>query len=315
MSGLRPPIDDALNAELWARLLRGTALDGLGLQSVDGKVDLSGIHAPDPVILGKFDLGRSVIAAVASGVPELRGVEWSNLAFGRARLDGLRLHGCRLSDCTFGSGQLRDWRAWATTFNNCEFQGTDLRDSMLGGVTRGERCVYTGVNFSGADLRGTSYKAAAFEKCSFRNTRLEKLDFQTSTFVDCVFEGELRDVLFYARAFEGDELPENQMMNVDFSRAKLHFVSFRGLTLECVKFPDDAEHILIKSPAKVVDDLVGKLRAQGDQTAMKLAAFLSIGRKWVARNQTYKVVNTTDLTETVGPGGVDLLLNLLTPGV
>jgi len=167
------------------------------------------------------------------------------------------------------------------------------------------------VDFSGADLRETVYKAAAFEKCIFRNSKLMKIDFQTSTFTDCVFEGELCDVLFYSRGFEGEAYPANEMINVDFSRAKLQDVGFRGLTLDRVKFPNDEYHIVIKNVPTTLDKLVAKLKQDGDSTAKQLIAFLNIDRKWVVPNQAQSVINLQNLAETVGLVGVNRLRELL----
>jgi hypothetical protein len=103
----------------------------------------------------------------------------------------------------------------------------------------------------------------------------------------------------------------NEMINVDFSRAKLHAVGFRGLTLERVKLPEDAEHIVIKNVAATLDKLMSALKQQGDPTARKLTAFLEIDREWVPVNQTQKAINTQDLARIVGVEGVHRLHELL----
>src|SRR5262249_25160709 len=141
----------------------------------------------------------------------LQSAKWRNLDFTGSKLNGLRLFGCELVNCRFDRCQLRDLRVWATNFKTCGFVDANLRKSVLGGVQNNERNNYTEVDFSGADLRETVYKAAGFDRCTFRNTKLEKLDFQTSVFTSCVFEGELRDVLFYRQGFEGEAFPANEM--------------------------------------------------------------------------------------------------------
>jgi uncharacterized protein YjbI with pentapeptide repeats len=274
---------------------------------------VSGIALPQPAVLREFLVEDTPVAERAP--LEVRGVEWRGLVFDGAKLNTLRLHACRVIDCSFDNCQAQEWRTWATTFTNCSFKRADLRNSMLGGVENGERCVYSAVDFSDADLRKTIYKAAGFERCQFRNTALAQVDFQTSTFVDCVFEGRLREVTFYARGYEGEAFPENKMINVDFSRAQLHYVAFRGLTLDRVKLPEDRDHLVIRNVAETLDRMTAMLHAKRDPTATKLAAFLNIGRKWVPPNQTQKVINMKDLVETVGEEGRDLLLGLLSSSV
>ena len=111
---------------------------------------------------------------------------------------------------------------------------------------------------------GTIYEAPAFERCLFRHTKLVKIDFQTSTFADCRFEGALKDVLFHRQAFKGERFPPNDMVNVDFTAAKLHDVGFRNLVLDRVRFPDDAEHVVIKNFAAAMDQAIAALSREDD---------------------------------------------------
>jgi len=169
--------------------------------------------------------------------------------------------------------------------------------------------VYLGVDFTEADLRDTAYLAAAFERCTFRNTKLVQINFRNSTFVECRFEGELREVLFWRTGFEGEAFPPNEMVNVDFSRAKLRDVEFRGLSLDQVQLPSDAEHIVIQDFAAVLDQLILALRQQGDQTAKILVAGFEVARKWAAPHAP-GVLNTQDLAE-AGPDAVERVLVLV----
>lgn len=60
------------------------------------------------------------------------------------------------------------------------------------------------------------------------------------------------------------------MKNVDFSRARLLNVEFRGLTLDQVKLPVDDEHIVINDCAAVLDRFIAPLQLQADETARVL---------------------------------------------
>jgi hypothetical protein len=167
------------------------------------------------------------------------------------------------------------------------------------------------VDFTKADLRQSIYKAAAFERCVFRNAKLVKIDFQTSAFSDCTFEGEMREVMFYRRGFRGDSFPANEMKNVDFSRAKLRFVEFRGLNLHNVKLPNDAKHIIITNYVETLDRMLDALRVHDDPTARTLVAYLGNRRKWAAPDQFQGVFNIEDLKEIAGEDGVQRVLSLL----
>lgn len=303
-------ISESLNLEIWDRLIQGKPLDGLALAAKEGRIDLGGLELPEPSILRRFQVRGVAMAEIDPGAV-IHGAKWRNLDFSGSKLNGLRLFGCELNNCRFDRCQLQDLRVWATTFTDCSFKGANLKKSALGGVQNGKRNIYSGVDFSGADLRETAYKAAAFERCVFRDAKLVKIDFQTSTFTDCVFEGELRDVLFYRRGFEGEAFPSNEMINVDLSRAKLHDVSFRGLALDRVRLPEDAEHIVIKNVPATLDKLIAALKQQGDTLAKQLTAFLNIDRKWIVPNQAQAVINVQDLAETLGDAGVNRLRELL----
>ena len=250
------------------------------------------------------------MAEIDSG-PIIHCAKWEDLDFSNSKLNGLRFSGCELRNCYFERCQLQDLRVWSTTMSGCCFKGANLKKSVLGGVVDSERNRYSGVDFSYADLRETVYKAAAFEQCDFRHAKLVKIDFQTSTFTDCVFEGVLRDVLFYRNGFEGEAFPSNEMMNVDFSRAQLHDVGFRGLTLDRVKLPQDSDHIVIRDVQATLDRLIAKLKQQGDTTGKQLAAFLDIDRKWIPPDRVQGVINIQDLEETVGVEGANRLRELL----
>jgi fluoroquinolone resistance protein len=303
-------LDESLNTAILDRLVRGKPLDGLPLDTKDGRLDLGGLTLLEPRQKQTLEF-RDVPVTQTEPVATFKGAKWRNLDFSGSKLACVRFFEAELINCRFDRCQLKDFRVWATTFRGCSFRAANLRNAVLGGVLDGKRTIYSNVDFSGADLRETVYKAAAFETCIFRNSRLQRVDFQSSTFTDCVFEGELRDVLFYERGFEGESFPKNEMLDVDFARANLHDVGFRGLTLDRVKLPDDAEHIIIKDVPKTLDRLIRLLSVQADTTAKKLVAFLNIDREWRASNQAQTVINTEDLAETVGPEGVDRLRYLL----
>jgi len=166
------------------------------------------------------------------------------------------------------------------------------------------RNTFVRVDFSEANLSGSTYEAAAFERCTFRNAKLVKIDFQTSTFTDCRFEGELDDVLFYRYGFKGEKYPPNEMVNVDFSQTCLKHVGFRGLVLDRVRLPNDDKHIVLKNFATTLDEMAGMLQRQSDPIAKKLVAFIGLKRKWAVPNQAQGYISVPDLTDIVGEDGV-----------
>jgi uncharacterized protein YjbI with pentapeptide repeats len=229
---------DDLADKIWDRLLRGRPLDDLQLARHEGRFDLRRLGRPRRT-RQRFGFGTTELP---SGVPlTIQGASWRDLDLSGAVLDELRLFRMKIDNCRFDECRLPGLRVWSSSFADCTFVQANLRDCMLGGVEDTLRTKYLRVDFSRADMRSTSYEAAAFAGCAFRSTRLSGVDFQSSTFKDCVFEGEIRDVRFYRHGFEGERHPPNQMINVDFRRTQLHAVSFRGLTMDKVIFPEDDE--------------------------------------------------------------------------
>jgi uncharacterized protein YjbI with pentapeptide repeats len=302
-------MDEPLKLEAWNRLSQGKGLDGLPLGTRDGRIDLGELDLPDVSEVRRY---RTPIADVAeiSGGAVIRRSRWNDLDFTGSNLNGIRLFDCEIHNCRFDACQFEDLRVWSCRFSETSFRGASLRTAVLGGVQDGRRNIFSKVDFTEADLRQSIYEAASFEGCVFKNAILVKIDFQTSTFSDCTFEGELREVMFYRRGFRGDLFPANEMKNVDFSRAKLHFVEFRGLSLDHVKLPNDAEHIIITNYVETLGRMIDALRVQDDGTAKVLAAHLSFDRKWAAPEQFQGVLNLEDIKEIAGEDGVRRILSL-----
>ena len=310
-------ISDPMRIEAWQRLLAGEPLTRLSLPTKGGRIDLSGLMLPEPKALERW---HTPIGNVESYKPNasLRKVKWSDIDFSQSELHSVCFEESEISNCCFDQCELQNLRLWASTIEDCSFRGADLRQSGLGlatieGTLSGRRNRFVNVDFAKADLRNTVYVAAAFERCSFRFAKLVNILFGTSTFVDCSFEGELREVRFWrsdlsVRGFPTDAFPPNEMINVDFSRARLREVEFRGLKLDRVRLPNDTDHIIIEDFPSVLDRLIRTLTQQHDETAKVLLVYLEAYRKWTVPGAR-GVLNKQDLAD-IGPDIVERLLEL-----
>jgi len=140
-------------------------------------------------------------------------------------------------------------------------------------------------------------------ECRFAETKLARVDFQGSVFVDCVFEGELNEVMFYRHAFRGESFPPNEMKGVDFRGAKFRFVEFRGLDMKDVRWPEDGDHVVVDDYKGTLDRMLSFLKSRSDTPARAIAAVLGSNRKWAGRNQTQGVISKLDLLD----GGDEIL--------
>jgi uncharacterized protein YjbI with pentapeptide repeats len=292
-------MDANVQSEVWSRLIESKPLSDMGLGSIGGRFDIRGTCAPSPMTDKSY---RSPFGEVHQlvGAVTIRGATWKSLDFSNSRMEALRFFGCTIDDCVFDRCSCRDWRLWSTTVSDSRFHSADLRQSGLGGIQGGIRNAYRNVDFSEADLRSTAYHAAEFTNCTFKNTRLDGVDFQTSVFTNCHFEGVLREVQFHRRGFRGDAFPPNEMLRVDFSRAKLRWVEFRGLDLESVRFPEDDEHIVLNDYRAALGRLLDTLKCRTDLAGRRLASALEMARKWAGPRQQRGVLNTRDLFEMCG---------------
>jgi hypothetical protein len=198
---------------------------------------------------------------------------------------------------------------WDTSFQRCTFRGADLRSSSLGAV-RHKRNNFSEVDFSGADLTRTAYVSADFERCVFGD--IKNVDFQGSLFVDCVFKGELQEVLFYDLGFNGKNLDPNELLRADFSKAKFKYVEFRRLNLETVQFPQDEEHIVFESDfPRILEALYSVFQGRDDIPSRRLAATLGHELKWLGPKQRRGVLSKGDLLNSGGQEGLNEALRII----
>ncbi|MDE2205940.1 MAG: pentapeptide repeat-containing protein [Armatimonadetes bacterium] len=164
------------------------------------------------------------------------------------------------------------------------------------------------MDFTGADLRDTSYNSTVFVNCLFRNTRLTKVEFWGSNFTDCVFEGELREVIFSRDGLPRGQNPPNEMINVDLRKAKLRMCGFRKLNLDRVLFPEDDEHIILDQYPETVDRLLEQLAARTESGWLGVAGLLEWDQKCVGPRQRFGVWSKQDIVAEVGEDGLSEFL-------
>ncbi|MGE5304355.1 MAG: pentapeptide repeat-containing protein [Alphaproteobacteria bacterium] len=288
-------------------------MDNLGLKTRNNRIDLRELISPTLTFIRRISTDR-MEGEVFAGRVTVRKARWTGLDFTGSHLNDIGFIDCIFTDCVFDECNCKGWGVWRSLFKDTSFRGADLRGAALGPVLDRERNSFRRVDFSGADLRQTSYDSADFVGCAFNRCKLTKVDFQGSSFTDCVFQGEVREVLFYRHAFRGDSLPPNEMSGVDFGRATLRFVGFRGLNLDGVKFPQGKDHIIIEHYPETLDRLLKLLSQKTGSTSTKLKRlipYLKDLRKWAGPKQQCGVINRLDLQEFIGEEGVDRLIEML----
>jgi uncharacterized protein YjbI with pentapeptide repeats len=206
----------------------------------------------------------------------LRDQQFDGADFTDQRFDHLRLHNCQFKGCRFDLSRFVDLRVWGSSFQDCSFRKADLRDAALGGLIEKRHSIFENTQFTGADLRGSTYISAVFDQCGFENAKLNKVDFDGSRFIRCRFAGELRETSFADVAFDHEELEPNRMVGVDFSKAALRWVAFRRLDLSGALLPQDQEHVVFADFREFLTRALKWLEPRRDLDARKIRAVLEV---------------------------------------
>ena len=291
----------ALAEEVVARLLAGRPLDGLELGEHDGRVDLRGLPFPQPQRLRRFEQDGWFIEELSDRVC-FKGARLARLDLSGAVLDTVRFWDTTIEDCRFDGARCQHLGLVRTQIVECSFDGADFRQAALGAWADGGN-VYQRVSFVGADLRIGSCPAATFIDCDFSDARLEKVDFQSSSFVRCRFAGELREVMFYDHGFKTGKPDPNPMEDVDFSNAVLIDVEFRHLNLDKVTFPKDAGHLVVHHYRCVLQSALAELAGDESREARRLTVSLEHRMQWAGPDQEVGVFSLPDYERR---GGTDL---------
>jgi uncharacterized protein YjbI with pentapeptide repeats len=301
-----------MSTEIWRHLVHGKPLGGASVPMIDGRVDLRNLHIPNPREVKTL---RTPLAdvTVLGGLTSIKGVSWQSIDFSGSELPGLRFIDCQIRNCIFDRCRMSDLRVWRTGFANVGFRSAGLRGAVLGGTRDNDsrRNTFHDVDFTAADMRGSIYGAAEFVRCKFNHAKLDKVDFQSSAFTDCSFEGELRGVLFYRRGFDCERFPPNEMKRVDLRRAKLRWSEFRGLDLDEVFFPEDGDHIIIEKFPEAIDRLLAHFRGRPDLSSQKLVDRFELDKKWLGSRQRVGMLNKHDLVESVGEDGLRAVMQII----
>lgn len=299
-------MDPKLQRRIWTALLAGESLDSFALPVRNGRVDLRSLNAP-PVDVSPAGRFRAMEIAEMSGMLEVRKVHWRDLDFEGAALQSMRFFDSTVANCSFARADCRDWRAWGTCFSRCDFRGADLKDAGLGGDKYSPNR-YSDTDFSRADLRRTAHFAAKFDRCRFANSKLSKVIFNGSVFEDCRFEGTLQEVEFYRHAFGGEDLPPNEMTNVDFRSAKLLWVEFRELDMDAVIWPEGEDAIVMADYRATLERLIGLFQDRNDLPMRQLVAVLTVRRRWAGAHQKEGFISKDELRQI---GGEALVVEFL----
>jgi hypothetical protein len=83
------------------------------------------------------------------------------------------------------------------------------------------------------------------------------------------------------------------------------------LSLDRVRLPNDAEHIVISDYSATLDRLITRLQERDDIANRRLVAYLAMFKKWATPGQVRGVFNVRDIADIAGSDAVDRVRELL----
>lgn len=295
------PDGQQLAKEVWSRLATRESLRDLRLLEHEGRIDLRGISVPE-VTKETLPSFRTWDLYKLRGQVELKNVSLEDIDFSESMLKHIRFFNSKIINCRFEDADCENWQLRASDVGRTTFVRANLRSAVLGVWFEGRGNKYESVDFSRADMRGLISTSETHIDCDFSHARLDKIDFQSSSFIRCRFAGEVREVIFYDLAFKSKKPDPNPMEDVDFSKAELRWVEFRHLDLDRVRLPEDENHIVLKNYGCVLRRALAAARQSERPSSRALTAVLENRLKWIGPRQEIGVFNRLDFRKS---GGVE----------
>jgi len=235
------------------RLRWGRSLDGLGLPTVDGRLDLRGFALPEAELTPVEAAGMQVQVATGK-FPELRKIRLHGADLTGASLRHLGLTDATLTDCVLRDADLTHFRTWRCTFTDCDLSGAVLTDAVLSSRHRGTGTTWRNCTFNEVTLDGVVAEGGDFEGCVFERVRMANMVFNGCSFTDCRITGVLDNVTFTGANQPPGTRPVT-MANLDLRDCRLTNVGFAGLRLSGVLLPPRDSLAVVPGATKVLAEI------------------------------------------------------------
>jgi uncharacterized protein YjbI with pentapeptide repeats len=144
---------------------------------------------------------------------------------------------CAVTGVTFQQGQLRRARFTNVFFRDVRMVTTGLAETNWQDVT-----------FAATAIAGAEAYAARVRAVTFRDCKLDAVNFRDATLTDVVFDGcLLREVDFGAATLTRVMFTNSRLAGTDFSRVTLAEVDLRGAELGITITPDSLRGAIISN--------------------------------------------------------------------
>ncbi len=209
----------------------------------------------------------------------------------------------RFENCFFEKTDFTDSSDHGNVFDHCEFLNCKFKLAVLGyDGSRFRNCVFRKCGF-----QRTNFIRAEFVTTDFIDCRLKGIDFGSSSFENCKFEGLLEDVWFRGTFPLKSDIEEfgqpkiNKMQNVSFEKADLVDLTISdGCDLSTVKIKNDGKYFKFDQWGSRIRFLEKHINAWNDEHektgARVFVKVYSVG----AEKQEWMILNFDDLEKRYG---------------
>ena len=192
----------------------------------------------------------------------------------------VRFTDARLASVDFSGAVFDRFVSQGSEFANCDFSRVRFGRDTHAWIGSERRTMYRECTFGRADMREVNFGDARFERCTFRGTRMETWFTSAAEFVDCIFEGSVRECTFYGKVNRileprmASDREVHEFRGNDFSLAMLRDCVFRdGIDLDAQRLPSGPQYVLLRSfrrriaPTRAA--LVRRLRGEELERALR----------------------------------------------
>ncbi|GEP96526.1 pentapeptide repeat-containing protein [Chitinophaga cymbidii] len=279
---------------------------------------------------------EEVMQLFQSGGELQRKISSFGLIEGKADFRGINAKGKRINKCLFENvdfsfSSFKSTWVENSKFDTCRFYKVDFSDFSDHGNMFKE-CVFIDCKFNKAGIgyNGSSFSNCFFEMCNyskaifirteyvasfFKDCRIKNIDFNASSFEDCIFEGLLDDVWFRGgfslkSDYEYYGLPKvNEMKNVSFEKAELKDVTFsNNCDLSTVRIDSDGQYYKYNNWKMRLEFL--NLRMSMLKEGEKKEVLFFVNTHLVhAKDQDWYIINIDDLERDYGKNVASEIIN------
>ncbi|MEO7719517.1 MAG: pentapeptide repeat-containing protein [Capsulimonas sp.] len=231
------------------------------LEKYDGRWDLRGFVFPSATVTPVSEFDHHVVSRV-EGMAELRKTVLQDVDFSHAVLSDSVWEYCVWQNVRCCEAEVKNVRFRVCNLTDVDFQNSDLRDCRFADNRGKNASRLERVTFAHSDLRRSAHGIETYHECDFSYANLADVSFEGASFIRCKFAGLMESVSFFLHSRltitgffpwlnANPEKISSRFENVDFTKAILMGVDFRGVDLSSCRFPCDEDHLVIYNQNRV----------------------------------------------------------------